>query len=190
MNWNRQQDCPNKQKVTTCIQHSCLEDYKQILVGQLKPICPTTYHIQLVGNFCHLRTINFTVFKDLTTASKINSLKSYYNIESYDSLVDFQNLICKVYHGEIISVSKIVHHNYGTRMRVQILCVHVHDRICNYIHACIATIHHTYHMSVPFKLCVICTVCICLYLKIICSWYSYLVASYCICSWINISYTL
>ena len=32
------------------------------------------------------RTINFTVFEDFTTISKINSLKSYYSVESYDSL--------------------------------------------------------------------------------------------------------
>ena len=50
-----------------------------------------------------LRTINFIVFEDFTTSSKINSSKSYYSIESYDSLVDPGNLICKMYHGEITS---------------------------------------------------------------------------------------
>ena len=35
-----------------------------------------------------LWTINFAVFEDFTTASKINSSKYYYSIESYDSLVD------------------------------------------------------------------------------------------------------
>ena len=48
-----------------------------------------------------LRTINFTVFEDFTTASKINSLKSYYSIESYDSLVDPRNLIHEMYCGGI-----------------------------------------------------------------------------------------
>ena len=38
------------------------------------------------------RTINFTVFKDFTKASKINSSKSYHSIESYDK-VDPWNLI-------------------------------------------------------------------------------------------------
>ena len=32
------------------------------------------------------RTINFAVFEGFTTTSKINSSKSYYSIESYDSL--------------------------------------------------------------------------------------------------------
>ena len=32
------------------------------------------------------RTINFAVFEDFTTTLKINSSKSYNNIESYDSL--------------------------------------------------------------------------------------------------------
>ena len=41
------------------------------------------------------RTINFAVFEDFTTASKINSLKSY--IESYDSLVDPRNLIHEMF---------------------------------------------------------------------------------------------
>ena len=48
------------------------------------------------------KTLNFAVFKNrFTTVLKINSSKSYYSIESYDSLVDLQNLICKIYHGEI-----------------------------------------------------------------------------------------
>ena len=34
------------------------------------------------------KTINFAVFEDLTTASKINSSKSYYSIKSSDSLID------------------------------------------------------------------------------------------------------
>ena len=50
-----------------------------------------------------MRTINFAVFEDFTTASKINSLKSYYSIESYDSLVDPRNLIREIYNGEITS---------------------------------------------------------------------------------------
>ena len=50
-----------------------------------------------------MRTINFAVFENFTTASKINSSKSYYSIESYDSLVDPQNFTCEIYHGEIIS---------------------------------------------------------------------------------------
>ena len=50
-----------------------------------------------------LRTINFTVFEDFSTALKINSLKSYYSIESYDNLVDPQNLICEICRGEITS---------------------------------------------------------------------------------------
>ena len=33
------------------------------------------------------RTINFAVLEDFTTASKINSSKTYYSIECYDSLV-------------------------------------------------------------------------------------------------------
>ena len=51
--------------------------------------------------------INFAVFEDFTTALglKINSSKSYYSIESYDSLVDPRNLIRKMYRGEIISKS-------------------------------------------------------------------------------------
>ena len=48
------------------------------------------------------RTINFAVFEDFTTTSKINSSKSY-SIESYDSLVDPQNLIREMYRGEITS---------------------------------------------------------------------------------------
>ena len=44
-----------------------------------------------------LRTINFAVFEDFTTASKINSSKSYYSIESYDSLVDPRNLIREMF---------------------------------------------------------------------------------------------
>ena len=54
------------------------------------------------------RIINFVVFKDFTTASKINSSKSYYIIGSYDSLVDPQNLIHNMYCGEI--TSKITHY--------------------------------------------------------------------------------
>ena len=49
------------------------------------------------------RTLNFAVFEDFTTALKINSSKSYYSIESFDSLVDPQNLICEIYHEEITS---------------------------------------------------------------------------------------
>ena len=77
-----------------------------------------------------MRTINFAVFEDFTTASKINSLKSYYSIESYDSLVDPQNLICEmyiyiyiyiyIYHGEIanlekFSASKITRYSYDNK---------------------------------------------------------------------------
>ena len=47
------------------------------------------------------RTKNFAVVEDFTTASKINALKSYYSIESYDSLVDPENLIHEIYCGEI-----------------------------------------------------------------------------------------
>ena len=46
-----------------------------------------------------LRTINFAVFEEFTTALKINFLKLV--IESYDSLVDPWNLIHEVYRGEI-----------------------------------------------------------------------------------------
>ena len=49
------------------------------------------------------RTINFAIFKDFATASKINSLKSYDSIESCDSLVDPLNLIREMYCGEITS---------------------------------------------------------------------------------------
>ena len=56
-------------------------------------------HIPYSGKIS--RTINFAVFEDFTTASKINSSKSYYSIESYDSLVDPQNLIDEMYRGEI-----------------------------------------------------------------------------------------
>ena len=49
------------------------------------------------------KTINFAVFEDFATASKIKSSKSYYSIESYGSLVDPRNLIHKMYHGEITS---------------------------------------------------------------------------------------
>ena len=49
------------------------------------------------------RTINFAVFEDFTTTSKINTSKSYNSIESYDSLVDPRNLIRETYHGEITS---------------------------------------------------------------------------------------
>ena len=38
--------------------------------------------------------VDFAVFDDFTTASKINSSNSYYSIESYDILVVPQNLIC------------------------------------------------------------------------------------------------
>ena len=48
-------------------------------------------------------TINFAVFEDFATASKINSSKSYYCIESYGSLVDLRNLIRKMYRREITS---------------------------------------------------------------------------------------
>ena len=41
--------------------------------------------------------------KEFTAASKINSSKSYYSVECYDSLVDAQNLICEIYRGEITS---------------------------------------------------------------------------------------
>ena len=37
-----------------------------------------------------LGTKDFAVYEDFTTALKINSLKSYYSIESYDSLVDLK----------------------------------------------------------------------------------------------------
>ena len=50
-----------------------------------------------------LRTINFFVFEDFTTALKINPSKSYYSTVCYDSLVNPQNLIRKIYHGEITS---------------------------------------------------------------------------------------
>ena len=50
-----------------------------------------------------LRTINFAVFENFPTASIINSSKSYYSIESYDSLVDPRNLIREMYCGEITS---------------------------------------------------------------------------------------
>ena len=43
------------------------------------------------------KTINFAVFEDFTTALKINSSKSYYSIESYDSLVDPRNLIREIF---------------------------------------------------------------------------------------------
>ena len=48
-----------------------------------------------------LRAINFAVFEDFTAISKINSSKSYYTTDSYDSLADSQNLIHEIYHGEI-----------------------------------------------------------------------------------------
>ena len=50
-----------------------------------------------------LRTINFVVFKDFTTTSKIISLKSHNSTESYDSLVDLRNIIHKTYRGETTS---------------------------------------------------------------------------------------
>ena len=53
------------------------------------------------------RTINFAVFKDFTTTSKINSSKSYYSIESYESIADPRNLIREMYRGEITSKSSI-----------------------------------------------------------------------------------
>ena len=56
-------------------------------------------HIPYSGKLS--RTIIFTVFKDFTTTLKINSSKSYYSIESYDSLVDLRNLIHEIYCGEI-----------------------------------------------------------------------------------------
>ena len=63
------------------------------------------------GNFS--RTINFAVFEDFATASKINSSKSYCSIESFGSLVVSRILIREMYHGEItlkISSSKITHY--------------------------------------------------------------------------------
>ena len=57
---------------------------------------PSKYRIEA-------RTINFAVFEEFTTNSKMNSSKSYYSIESYDSLVDPQNLIHEMYCGEIPS---------------------------------------------------------------------------------------
>ena len=67
------------------------------------------------------RIINFAVFEDLTTASKINSSKSYYSIESYDSLVDPQNLIREIYRGEItlkFSASKITRYTVCVQYKI------------------------------------------------------------------------
>ena len=50
-----------------------------------------------------LRTINFTVFKDFTAASKINSSKSFCITECYGNLVDPRNLSRKIYCGQITS---------------------------------------------------------------------------------------
>ena len=50
-----------------------------------------------------LRKINFTVFKDFTAASKINSSKSFCITECYGNLVDPQNLSRKIYCGQITS---------------------------------------------------------------------------------------
>ena len=58
-------------------------------------------HIPYSGKIS--RTINFTVFEDFTITSKINSSKSHYSIESYDSLVDPRNLIREICRGEITS---------------------------------------------------------------------------------------
>ena len=75
-------------------------------------------HIPYSGKIS--RTINFTVFEDFTITSKINSSKSHYSIESYDSLVDPRNLIREICRGEITSkvyASKItrctVYHTCG-----------------------------------------------------------------------------
>ena len=62
-------------------------------------LCSHCSYIPYSGKF--LRTINFTVFEDFTSASKINSSKSYYSIESYGSLVDPRNLIRKMFCLEI-----------------------------------------------------------------------------------------
>ena len=50
----------------------------------IMPILHFYYLIPYCGKI--LRTINFTVFENFTTTLKINSSKSYYSIESYDSL--------------------------------------------------------------------------------------------------------
>ena len=55
---------------------------------------PTIKRLELNGMYLlpysrkFSRTINFTVFEDFVTASKLNSSKSCYSIDSYGSLVD------------------------------------------------------------------------------------------------------
>ena len=72
-----------------------------------------------------LRTINFAVFEDFATASKINSSKSYFSIESFGSLVDPRNLIREMYRGEITSKIFFLKNYplYGMHVRTYILCM-------------------------------------------------------------------
>ena len=70
-----------------------------MVIGDM--LCSHCSYILYRGKF--LRTINFIVFEDFASATKINSSKSYYSIESYGSLVDPRNLICDMYRKEIMS---------------------------------------------------------------------------------------
>ena len=89
-----------------------------------------------------LRIINFAVLDDFTTASKINSLKSYYSTESYDSLVDPHNLICEMYRGEITSkifcLKNYLLYAYGTHIcTIYVRIAYMQSMLCVNIH-CIA----------------------------------------------------
>ena len=64
-------------------------------------LCSHSSYIPYSGKFS--RTINFTVFEDFASASKINSSKSYYSIEPYGSLVDPRNLTREMFCEEISS---------------------------------------------------------------------------------------
>ena len=108
-------------------------------------------HIPYSGKF--LRKINLAVFEDFATASKINSSKSYYSIESYDSLVDSRNLIHKMYHGKITSKIFFLK-NYplysmytSTDHMHTHACMHIHTHTHTHMHASMHTHRHTIIIS-------------------------------------------
>ena len=70
--------------VCTCV-CTCICMYYYVCIHNTHSYMYT--HVPYSGKI--LRTINFAVFEDFTTASKINSSKSYYSIESYDISLKF-----------------------------------------------------------------------------------------------------
>ena len=94
----------NEAFITDCTfsaTHSC--DHSQ----DVGIYCQGTYVCMYIRMYKHTvqREIfednKFHCFRGFTTTSKINSSKSNYSIESYDSLVDPRNLIREMYRGEI-----------------------------------------------------------------------------------------